>query len=218
MKKYYPLMLDIEKKTCTVIGGGKVAERKILSLLEYGAIVTVISPEITEVIEGLVEGSEVQYKKRQYKTGDLAGSLLVYVATDNVEVSRGCYQEALLAGIMINVVDVTELCDFIVPATIKRGDLTICVSTNGKSPMLARRLREELEEQYGDEYKEYLATLGEIRSLAMREINDINLRKKLFHTLVYDKDIRQLLTCKIKDLKEKLMETYEKFKKDKGVS
>lgn len=218
MKKYYPIMLDIEKKHCTVVGGGKVAERKILTLLEYRAAVTVISPEITEKIKELETRGEINYIKRGYRVGDLAGSFLVYVATDNLEVSRGCHQEALSEGVLINVVDVAELCDFIVPAVVKRGDLTISVSTNGNSPMLAKKLREELEEQHGSEYIEYITALGDIRRLAMEEINDIKLREGLFHTLVYGDAMRLALLEKSKDIKGILFEMYENFKKEKGVS
>jgi len=239
MKKYYSIMLDIEEKPCTIIGGGRVAERKALSLLEHGANVTVISPEATEKLQALAADAKIEYVKRAYMPGDLKGSKLVYVATNNLEVSRDCRLEAEAEDIIINVVDVPSLCDFIVPAVVKRGELTISVSTNGCSPMLSRRLREELEEAYGEEYGDYVAILGALRTIAMKELKDIKLREELFRTIVYDEKIGQGLKSQVvKDYdnsniyintnkntnlstREKLealvFEVYKNFKKGKGV-
>lgn len=217
MKKYYPIMIDIENKLCTVVGGGKVAERKIISLLEHRAKVIVISPEITLNIRELETAKDITCIKREYVVGDLVGSYLVYVATTDLNVSRACRQEALAENIMINVVDIPELCDFIVPAVVKRGDLTISVSTNGKSPMLAKRVREELEEDYGAIYGEYIGVLGELRKVVMEEIQDINLRGKIFHTLVYSDEINHALIKQSSDIKAKAFEIYKNFKDKEGV-
>ncbi len=220
MKKYYPIMLDIEGRPCTLIGGGKVAERKLLSLLQYGAEVQVISPEITDKIKALAAAGEIRYIKRGYKAGDLSGSHLVYVATNDMEVSRACHQEARDGGILINIVDAPALCEFIVPAVVRRGDLTISISTNGKSPMLTKRLRQQLEESYGAAYGDYIAALGEIRRLAMEEITDTKDREALFEALVYNDAIREGLSKSAEnqelDLKALVFDTYMRFKAERG--
>jgi precorrin-2 dehydrogenase/sirohydrochlorin ferrochelatase len=192
MKKYYPVMLDIEGKKCTVIGGGRVAIRKVESLIECGAIVTVISPEVIAEFERLASGRMVELEKRPYLRGDLRGSFLVFVATDDNEVNKACQQEAEEEGILINVVDVPQLCDFIVPAVHRQGNLTITVSTDGKSPMFSRKIREDLEKTYGPQYKIIIDVLGEIREKALKEIKDINLRKELFHELTYSRSIDKI--------------------------
>ncbi len=220
MKKYYPIMLDIAGRPCTIIGGGKVAERKLLSVLAYGATVKVISPEVTEKIKALAAAGEISYINRSYEAGDLTGSYMVFVATNDMAVSRVCHQEARDGGILINIVDVPALCAFIVPAVVRRGDLTISVSTNGKSPMLTKRLRQQLEEGYGDGYGDYIAAMGEIRRLALSEIADTKEREALFKALVYDDAIRAGLSKSTEnqglDLKALVFDTYMRFKKERG--
>ena len=229
MKKYYSIMLDIEEKPCIIVGGGRVAERKALSLLEHGAKVTVISPEATDKLKELAANRKIEYVKREYMTGDLKGSKLVYVATDDLEVSRACRLEAEMEEIIINVVDIPALCDFIVPAVVKRGDLTISVSTSGCSPMFSRRLREELEEAYGEEYGHCVAILGELRTIALKELKDIKQREELFRTIVYSEEMRLALKERALKTKENSNEAtreklealvfgiYKNFKKEKGV-
>lgn len=207
MSLYYPMMLKIKGKSCRVIGGGRVAERKVMTLLEYGAVITVISPKITEGLHKLVDEKKIVYLERNYKTGDLSGSYLAYALTDNVIVNSQCKKEAEESNVFINVADSEELSDFILPASINRGSLTISVSTEGKSPMLSRKIRHELEEQYGEEYEEILDTLGEIRIRALKEIVSIKDRRELFHQLVYEIDF----FYPIEDVKKKMWETYQEF-------
>ncbi len=214
MTKYYPIMLDINKKPTTVIGGGKVAERKVISLLEHGAKVTVISPQCTKTIENLWVENRIQLMKRNYQTGDLVGSFLVYVATDDVNVSEGCHREAKENNIMINVVDVPYLCDFIVPAIHRQGSLTIAVSTDGKSPMFSRKIREELQQQYGKEYIVMIDTLGEIRDKALKEISDIEIRKQLFNQLVYERPLKE--STDVGAYQEYMWKTYEFYRSGEG--
>ncbi|MDR5659664.1 bifunctional precorrin-2 dehydrogenase/sirohydrochlorin ferrochelatase [Serpentinicella sp. ANB-PHB4] len=212
MTKYYPIMLNIENKPCTVVGGGAVAERKVKSLLEYGAVVTVISPEVTSELKKLSETRKIVHLNKTYAYGDLKGSYLVYVATDRLEVSESCREEAVKEEILINVVDVPPLCDFNVPATIRRGALTIAIGTDGKSPMLSRKIREELEQIFGSHYEAVLNILGALRDRALKEIDHIENRKQLFHELIYNCEIESLGKQGIDKLEQEAWAFYTKFK------
>lgn len=163
MTEYYPLFLKVKDKLCLVIGGGKVAERKVLSLLKAGAKVKVISPELTPKLKELFEKGEILWEKRFYERGDLKGAFLVIAATNDPFVQKEVFREAEEENIPCNVVDKPEYCTFIVPSTVKRGDLVIAISTSGASPALARRLRENLEEIFGKEYEIYLKLMKKIR-------------------------------------------------------
>ncbi|SDJ80477.1 precorrin-2 dehydrogenase/sirohydrochlorin ferrochelatase family protein [Natronincola ferrireducens] len=209
MALYYPMMVEIKGKPCTVVGGGEVAERKVITLLEYGAVVTVISPKLTPALEKLAKDNKIVHKNKPYTTGDLDGSILAYGVTDDADINKRCKQEANQRQIFINVGDSRHLSDFILPASINRGSLTITISTEGKSPMLSRKIKEELESIYGEIYGDLLDILGAIRGKALREIPSIQDRKRLFHHLIYDVDYRKEDPFKIK---EKLWDTYEAFK------
>lgn len=183
---YYPIMLKLTNKRCTVVGGGRVAERKIKTLLQHGGHVTVISPELTEGLTALAAEEKIHWLRCSYKAGHLKGSNLVIVATNNPQVSRACCEEAKAFGILINVVDLPELGDFIVPANHRQGDLTISVSTEGKSPMLSREIRRELAERYDSSYGHLVDILGQIREQAQVEIQNSHSRKRLYEILVQE--------------------------------
>ncbi|WP_350342936.1 bifunctional precorrin-2 dehydrogenase/sirohydrochlorin ferrochelatase [Proteinivorax tanatarense] len=185
MKKYYPVMLNIEGRKCTVVGGGAVALRKIKNLLNYGAQVKVVSPKILTEIENMAGEGRITLKKRPYQDGDLDENFLVYVATDDYAVNQRCYIEAQRVGAILNVVDIPKFCDFLVPAIHREGNLTVAISTDGKSPMLAKKIKEQLKQHYGPEYGDILSILGEIRKKALLEIQEIDKRKALFFHLVY---------------------------------
>lgn len=208
MDRYYPIMLNIKGKKCKVIGGGIVAERKVITLIEHGALVTVISPLITEKLQKHYNKGKITIIKREYVYGDLEGCYMVYAATDDEETNKTCMRECRENGILLNVVDKPDMCDFIVPANINRGHLNISVSTNGKSPMLSRRIRENLERIFTDEYEEYLEILGEIRELVKREINDIEKRRKIFQQIVYSDIFDRYISGEELDLKEELYKIY----------
>lgn len=160
---YYPINLNIRNKQCLVIGGGKVAERKVETLLSCGAKVKIVSPELTEGLRKILTEEEVTYAERGYRGGDLEGVFLVVACTDDREVNVAVSNEAQGKNILCNVVDKPDLCNFIVPSIVSRGDLMITISTAGKSPALAKRLRRELEERYGEEYEHLLKIMGAIR-------------------------------------------------------
>lgn len=157
---YYPVFLDIAGKRCVVVGGGQVALRKVKTLLEYGAKVEVISPELCPELAAI---TEISVRHRQYQPGDLKGAFLAIVATNNHEINHRIAGEARSQGVLVNVVDDAEYCDFILPSLVRRGDMTIAVSTAGRSPALARKLRTRLEQDFGGEYAVLVRLIDEVR-------------------------------------------------------
>jgi len=186
---YYPVFLNMKGKKAIVIGGGKVAERKILTLLRNSADVTVISPQITTKIEHEKHKGRVKHIKRQYRKGDLKQAFLVIAATDSLIINQQVSKDA---PCLVNVVDTPDLCNFIVPSTIKRGPLSIAVSTSGISPALSRSVRRELERMYGPAFSEYLKSLKTIRAEAKKRITDQRERSKFLKSVASEKMIRIL--------------------------
>ncbi len=164
---YFPISLNIRSRTCIVIGGGKVAARKVKSLLDCQGKVTVISPELDAALLPFFQKSAIRWVRRGFRQGDLAGAFLVIAATDDVTVQEAVYHEAEAANLLVNVADVPKWCNFILPATVRRGDLTISVSTAGKSPALAKQLRKDLEKEYSDDYDLLLQVLGKLRPIVL---------------------------------------------------
>jgi precorrin-2 dehydrogenase/sirohydrochlorin ferrochelatase len=161
--KYYPVFLRVAGRRCVVIGGGTIATRKVESLLAAGACVAVISPSLTADLAARAARGEIEHVARAYRPGDLAGAVLAYAATDDETVHAAVACEAEAAGVLLNVVDRPQLCTFIAPSILRRGDLTVAVSTSGGSPALARRVREDLERSLGPEYERALDVLGRLR-------------------------------------------------------
>ena len=181
---YYPVFLDLRGRLAVVVGGGSVAERKMTTLLEYGADVVCIAPLITPGIDGLVAQGVIDHEDRGYVRGDLAGAFIVVCATDSTEVNRAVYQEAEGQGCLVNVVDVPELCNFIVPSIVKRGPLQIAISTGGAAPVVAKQMRCELEEHYGDEWECYVRLLGQVRCLILDRVpGGEPVRKPIFEAI-----------------------------------
>jgi len=168
--KYYPINIEIRGRLVTVVGGGAVAERKCRTLLEAGAKVRVIAPHLSRGLSGLVKRGAVEHLAREYRPGDLAGSFLVFVATGNRRVSVAVADEAAEWRIPANIADMPERSNFTTPSSVARGDLLLTVSTGGKCPALAKEIRGELEERYGEEYAVALQILGAVRDrlLAMK--------------------------------------------------
>lgn len=178
--RVYPINLIIENLACAVVGGGKVAERKVAALLEAGAKVTVISPSLTsELLELQVDG-RITHLAKEYSQGDIKGYRVVVCATDSETINHLAAEEARADGAIVNVVDTPDECDFIIPAKISRGDLLITVSTGGKSPVLSRRLREELETKYGEEYGVYLDMLSELRDEMKLKLKSVKEREEFW--------------------------------------
>lgn len=161
--KYYPICLDIREKRCVVVGGGDVAERKIIRLLECGALVTVVAKKLTPPLMNMAAAGKLTHVDDNYDQQYLAGAFLVIGATDREEVNDRIAADCRARVIMVNIVDDPGRCDFILPSLVNRGSLSIAVSTDGKSPALARKLREELSDRFGPEYEDYLELLGWLR-------------------------------------------------------
>ena len=192
MDKCYPISLRLSGRKCLVVGGGRVAERKVKSLLECSALVTVVSPQLTECLKELVPAGQLVYRQGTYETSDLLGVFLVIGATNNDNVNRKVAQDCFDRNILINVVDDPPNGNFFVPAQVRRGSLSIAVSTDGKSPMFARRIREELENIYPMEYAEIVNLIGELRLKVINEIADEQDKARVLKQML-DHSLMQLL-------------------------
>ena len=147
-----------------MVGGGKVALRKVKMLLECGAKVVVISPKIHRDLSQLAKDKAIQLIKRDYERGDLKEAVIAISCTDVKEVNRKVADEAKKTGVLVNITDDLEPSDFIIPSFFRRGNLTVAVSTSGKSPAFARKIRMKLEKSFGEEYASLLSLIGEVRS------------------------------------------------------
>lgn len=160
---YYPIFLDMAGRPCVVIGGGAVAERKVKGLLQAGTEVTIISPDLTSHLAGLVGQGRVRHIARRYQDGDLDGQALALVATDDPEVDAAVHREGQERGIWVNAADDPAHCDFILPSVLRRGELVVAVATGGSSPALSRAIREELEAYITEDYAALTEIVAEVR-------------------------------------------------------
>lgn len=182
--RYFPINLDIRGRRVVVVGGGTVSARKCLSLLDAGARITVIAPELDDRLMALLEQGEISHLARGFAPGDLAGAFLVFAATDSPAINAAVAEEAKARGILADIADAPELGDFTLPAIARRGDLQIAVSTGGKSPALARRIRDELAARYGPEYEAALVLLGTLREKLLTDKGNSAYNKELLNELV----------------------------------
>lgn len=182
--RYYPVNLDVKNRRCLVVGGGGVGARKVQTLLECGAIVTVVSPAIAGNLRKLADMGSLVLRQRSYRESDLDGMFLVIGATDNEELNRRISKDAHQRNMLCNIADRPEACNFILPAIVNRGDLVIAISTSGKSPAFAKKLRRRLEEEYGQEYADFLRLMGAIRKKLLSEAHEPEAHKHLFEHLI----------------------------------
>ena len=208
--RYYPVNLDIKNRKCLVVGGGSVGTRKVITLLDCGAIVTVISPDAAEKLLELAGNGSIRWEKRSYLASDLDGMFLVIGATDDEELNRQISADAEQLNMLCNIADRPEVCNFILPAIVNRGDLVISISTSGKSPAFAKKLRKELEKQFGEEYAEFLRLMGAIRKKLLRKKHQPEAHKHLFEQLISSGLIEMIKNNKKEDINSLLFEIFGK--------
>jgi precorrin-2 dehydrogenase/sirohydrochlorin ferrochelatase len=184
-RPYYPAILDIAGRGALVVGAGKVGEGKIANLVAAGAKVKVVSLTATPQVTGWADEGTVELELRPYESADLGGRFLVIAATEDNDTNVRVFEDAEKRQMLCNVVDVTHLCNFILPSIVRRGDLAIAVSTGGASPALARRIRLSIGECYGDEYDVALKLLGSLREELKAAYPEPEDRKVIFERMVY---------------------------------
>lgn len=190
--KLYPLMANLEGRTVLVVGGGTVATRKVKALLDTGAEIRVVSPAFTDEIRSLIDEKKIRGFQRNFTPSDLDGVSLVFAATDDPALNESISREAKARNIPVNDVTNPEQCGFFVPSHIRRGDLILAISTSGKSPALAKWLRQKIEEEIGREYEILTEWMGIIRDYLLahgysheqiRNLSEALLRKELVENL-----------------------------------
>lgn len=181
----YPVCLDITGKLCVVVGGGEVALRKIQGLLAARAMIRLISPEVEPELELLARQGKIDWQRKSFAAEDLRQALLVFAATDDREVQERICRETARNGQLVNVVDDPGCCDFQVPATFRRGDLTIAIATGGKSPAVAAMIRGRLEQEFGAEYEVLLNLMARVRSRVAAGGYSQAERKKIYKKILH---------------------------------
>jgi len=181
----YPIYLTrLHEKKTVLIGGNHEAERKAAELLEREAKLTVISPNVTSNLENLSDEGSINWISRNYKEGDLAGAFLVIVAEFEGDLNKRVYREAEELGILVNVMDDIPHANFSFGSIVKRGPLTISISTSGAAPTLAVRLRQRFEEEFGQEYEIFLTVMQKLRAPMSRHYSDFDQRRNLWYQLI----------------------------------
>ena len=205
---YYPAFLNLQEKKAVVVGGGKVAERKVLTLLKAGADVTVVSPLLTSRLRKLKEAKRIRHISRTYRFGDLKDSFLVIAATDSPAVNTKVAGEA---PSLLNVVDVPFECNFIAPSIVKRGPLVFAISTSGTSPAFAKTVRKEIEKSYGTVFSDYLGFVKVLRTRALKEIAGKAAREKFLKSLASEDILDALRTKGLDSVKQSVMARLRKL-------
>lgn len=211
--KYYPVFLDLSGRKAVIVGGGKVAERKVLALLNASADITVISPSLTGRLLKERSHKTIRHIARGFEQNDLKGAFLVIAATDSSEINR---EVARKAPGLVNVVDVPQECNFIAPSVITRGDLTIAVSTGGVSPALAKTVRRELEKIYGPEISAYLKFLKGMRAKALAEISHKGTRANFLKSLASENILKTLRSKGFSELRKTVLTRFHQLKRNSG--
>ena len=198
--RYYPVNLDVQDRDCVVVGGGTVGERKVRTLLECGARVTVVSIFATEGLHSLVSEGRIHLKTRGYEPSDLEGAFLVIGATDREEINEKISKDAAKRGLLCNIADRPAACNFVLPAIVRQGALLIAISTSNKSPAVARRIRQNLEDKFGPEYAVLLNLMGAIRQKLLAEAKSPEAHKHMFERLLDEGLLEMVRDNRIKDV------------------
>ena len=183
MTNLFPMFMKLSGKRCLVVGAGKVGEPKIGGLMDTGARIHVVAIAASDQVRDWADAGKIELELRAFSSSDLDGTFLAVVATASRSLNERVYLEAQERGVLCNVVDVPDLCDFFYPAVVRRGDLQIAISTAGQSPSLAQKLRQQLERQFGDGYAAWVEQLGETRRLVLASDLDKETKSELLHSL-----------------------------------
>ena len=189
---YYPIGLSLQGRPCLVVGGGMVAQHKTKTLMQYGAQVTVVSPALTPLLRRWARARRIHAQQRAFRPDDVRGRWLVYGATDDERVQRAVFRAAQRRNIWVNIVDQPSLCTFIAPAHIKRGNLTIAISTGGRAPSVARHVRRKIERLIGPEYAALLRLMERLRPAVRRAAPTIRQRGRIMERLMNDRVMNAL--------------------------
>lgn len=181
---YYPIYIDIENRDVVIVGGGNVCARKAETMLRYGARVTVVSPTFNDEIEQWAKEGRLTLRRKRYDASDIENANLVIASTDETAVNEQVAADCRGRRIPVNVVDVTPLCEFIVPAIVERGSIQVAISTGGRSPAIARTLKEDLQQFIGPEYAEVNDVLGTLREAAKAALPTDADRKRFFDSIL----------------------------------
>ena len=190
--KYYPLFLDITDRRCVVVGGGEVAERKAERLLDFGASVVVVAKTLTPGLETLKKEGKINHIKADYDKALIDDAFLVIGATDRDDVNADISRDARGKGILVNIVDDPDKCDFVLPSLLMQGDLLVAVSTGGKSPALAKKLRGDMEQLFGTEYKTLLEVMGQLREKLVVKGRPSDENRRLFESVVHSDILKHI--------------------------
>ena len=188
-----PITLDLTDRLCVVVGAGEVARRKVRDALAAAARVRVVAPEVDPELDALAADGRIELRRARFAAEHLDGAALVFVATDDEAVNEAAAYAAKAARVLVNVADRPVLCDFHVPATVRRGDLLIAVSTSGKSPALAARVRRTLEREFGPEYERLLRLLGRTRETMARREGLSQKDRQAIYERILESDVLSLL-------------------------
>ncbi len=208
---YYPVNLRLAGRECLVVGGGAVAERKVESLLAANGRVTVLSPAVTPRLADLAAAGKIIHIPEAYRPGAIGNFFIVICATDNDGVNSQAAAEAKRRGALVNVADEPDAGDFTMPASVVRGDLMLTVSTGGKSPALAARLRRELEERYGPEYGQYLTLLARLRAEIKERLATAAGRGDFWREALDGEILALLKAGKVREAEEKITDAVSRF-------
>ena len=202
MTNLFPMFMKLAAKQCLVVGAGKVGEPKISGLIDTGASVHVVAIAASGQVREWADAGKIELELRAFTAGDLDSKFLAVAATASESLNKLIYREAQRRGVLCNVVDVPEYCDFFYPAVVRRGDLQIAISTAGQSPSLAQKIRLQLERQFGEGYAAWVEQLGETRRLILASDLDQETKWELLHSLA-SREAFEAALAKIPELSAK---------------
>lgn len=206
MMQYYPIFLNIKGRNCLVVGGGEVGTRKVHMLIECGACVTVVSIEATETLKRLFENQGITLLLRPYRSSDLDRQFLIIGATNDEELNQHISRDAEKRNLLYNIADRPAACNFILPAIVQQGDLVMAISTSGKSPAFAKKLRKDLEKQFGEAYAFFLDLMGAIRDRLLSEKHAPEQHKPLFQQIIHSDIILWIENRQVQEIDRLLLD------------